>query len=97
MTDLIVRLPAQLDVKAAALWYENQGLGLGERFLNEVDYLMERIRVTPVQFPEIQTGVRRGLTHRFPYSVYFSIIEERVEIIAVLHQHQHPDKWRQRL
>ncbi|SRR6266487_3221784 len=97
MRDLIVRLQAQLDVEDAALWYESRRPGLGARFLDEVDYVVERIRVSPLQFPEIEPGIRRGLTRRFPYSVYFSIIEERIEIIAVLHQYRHPDTWKKRL
>jgi plasmid stabilization system protein ParE len=94
MRELTLRLQAQLDAHDAAGWYENQRFGLGMRFLDE---LVNRIRVSPFQFPEIHPGVKRGLLGRFPYSVYFSVGEESIEVIAVLHQHCHPNTWRDRL
>jgi toxin ParE1/3/4 len=97
MRKLIIRLQAQHDIEAAAVWYENQCSVLGTEFLEEVDYVMSRITRSPFQFPEIHPGIRRGLLNRFPYSVYFCAIEERIEIIALLHQHRHPDIWRDRL
>ena len=97
MRKLATRLQAQLDVEEAAIWYESRRLGLGLRFLDDLDSVMKRITATPFQFPEIHPRVRRGLLKRFPFSVYFSAGDEQVEVIAVLHQHRHPDTWRDRL
>jgi plasmid stabilization system protein ParE len=97
MKELILRPRAEYDVQDAALWYEAQRVGLGLEFLEALDYVINRITNNPLQFPEIQSGVRRGLLHRFPYSVYFVVIEERVEVIAVLHLHRHPDSFKSRL
>ena len=97
MRKLVTRLRARLDVEEAAVWYESRRSGLGLRFLDELDYVMKRIAATPFQFPEIHPGVRRALLKRFPYSVYFLVGDEQVEIIAVLHQHRHPNTWRNRL
>jgi len=96
MRKLATRLQAQLDVEDAVVWYESKRPGLGLRFLNELDHVMRRITARPFQFPEIHPTVRRGLLRGFPYSVYFSVREEQVEVIAVLHQHRHPDTWRNR-
>jgi plasmid stabilization system protein ParE len=97
MRKLVLRLQARLDVHNAASWYENQRLGLGTRFVDELDYVANRIRISSFQFPEIHPAVRRGLLNRFPYSVYFSVSERSIEVIAVLHQHRHPETWRDRL
>jgi len=96
MRDLLLRPQAQVDVRDAAGWYEDQKAGLGIRFLVELDHVLSRVRVKPFQFPQIDPGVRRGLLQRFPYSVYFSVGEATIEVIAVLHQHRHPDTWRNR-
>ena len=72
------------------------GPGLGLRFLDELDYVLNRVTTAPFQFPAIHPGVRRALLNRFPYSVYFVAGDEEVEIIAVLHQHRHPDTSRSR-
>jgi plasmid stabilization system protein ParE len=96
MRKLVTRLQAQLDVEKAASWYESRRPGLGLRFLEELDYVLKRVTAAPFQFPTIHPGVRRALLHRFPYSVYFLAGDEEVEIMAVLHQHRHPDTWRSR-
>jgi len=73
------------------VWYEDQRAGLGIRFLDELDHVLARARLNPFQFPEVEPGVRRGLLRKFPYSAYFTVGVTGIEVIAVLHQHRHPD------
>jgi plasmid stabilization system protein ParE len=96
MAEVIVRPVAETDIREAALWYESRWPGLGSEFTLWVDAFVERISQNPLQFPEIGSGVRRALLQRFPYAIYF-IVPTRPVIIAVLHQHRHPDTWKQRL
>lgn len=96
MAEVIVRSGAEADIREAALWYESQRPGLGSEFTLRFDALVERIAESPLQCPEIGSGVRRALLGRFPYAVYFVVAPSPV-IIAVLHQRRHPDTWKQRL
>lgn len=91
MTLRITILPqAELDVSDAAAWYEEQRTGLGDSFLDEIDSILHRIINDPLQFPRIKNQIRRALMRRFPYSVYFGLSGETVELTAVLHQHRTP-------
>lgn len=92
---LIVRPKAELDI-GAAIWYEHERPGLGDRFLDELDELFERIERSPLLFPETENGVRRGLMRRFPYGVYFVIGSRRTVVLAVLHLHRQPSTWKDR-
>ena len=94
---LIVRAEAEEDIEDSALWYERRQQGLGARFSYEVDQLLKRIVDTPLQFPQIEKGVRRGLLRHFPHGVYFTNDADRIVILAVLHLRRHPDTWKQRL
>ena len=96
MADVIVRLAAETDIRDAALWYESRQPGLGSEFTLRIDALIERIAQYPLQFPEIESGVRRALLQRFPYAIYFVVATSPV-VIAVLHQRRHPDTWKPRL
>lgn len=87
---------ARADVRDAAHWYEAQRSGLGIRLLHELDQLCGRIANAPLQFPEIEAGVRRGLLRRFPYAVYFVVAAERIDVVAVLHLHRTPATWKRR-
>jgi toxin ParE1/3/4 len=96
MRKLVTAFPARLDAEEAASWYERRRPGLGLRFLDELDDALKRVAEAPFQFPVIHGAVRRALLHRFPYSVYFLAGDEQLEVIAVLHQHRHPDTWKNR-
>lgn len=88
---------AELDVSDAAAWYEERREGLGDEFLDELDSVLQRVIKSPFQFPEIKVDVRRALLRRFPYSPYFRVTTEIVELIAVLHQHRDPRTWEKRI
>ena len=94
---LIVRPEAELDIEEATSWYESRWPSLGVRFTDQLGQLLQQIANNPFQFPEVEHGVRRGLLHRFPYAVYFATAEEIIAVLAVLHQHRHPDLWKQRI
>jgi len=92
----VVRAEAQTDVREAALWYENREPGLGLRFANEVRTSLDLIANNPLRFPVLDDEVRRALLNSFPYSIYFLNSADVVVVIAVLHQHRHPDAWQSR-
>ena len=93
---LVVRPEARLDIREAALWYDQQRSGLGDRFIEDLDAVFERILDNPLQFPEIDPPVRCALPGRFPYKVYFRLDQTSARILAVMHQSRHPDTWRSR-
>lgn len=49
----IVRPLAEADLEDAARWYEDERPGLAERFLEDVDQTLARIRERPFQFPSV--------------------------------------------
>ena len=93
---LIIRPDAQRDVREAAHWYEARRPGLGKRFSAQLGRLMNRVADSPLQFPEIDEGVRRALLQRFPYAMYFTVASDAIIVIAILHQHRHPNTWKER-
>jgi hypothetical protein len=68
---LVVQPQSDLDIQAAAVWYEDQRSGLGLRFLDELDLVLQRIKDNPRQFPPVDGDVHRALLRHFPYGVYF--------------------------
>jgi len=95
--ELVVRREAELDIEEAAGRYEDERQGLGDRFMSELTGLLARIAESPLQFPSAGEGARRGLLHKFPYSVYFLLENQTVTVLAVVHQRRHPDLWKRRL
>ena len=85
------------DIRDAGLWYENERAGLSARFLDEIATVEARLLDNPLQFPSIGVGVRRALIRDFPYTVYFTLVDQLIEVEAVLHQHRGPAALRIRL
>ena len=91
-----VRPEAEDDLAEAALWYEAQRLGLGRRFLDEVEAVFAAIAERPLRFPPLHRQTRRALLHRFPYGVYYLAEADRIVVVAVMHARRHPRRWRER-
>jgi plasmid stabilization system protein ParE len=94
MWRLDVSSEAELDIFEAALQYEHEREGLGFRFDSEVEAVFTRMTESPFQFPTIEHNVRRALLRGFPYGVYFTLKDDRMTVLAVLHLHRHPDTWK---
>lgn len=93
---LVVQPQSDLDIQAAAVWYEDQQSRLGLRFLDELEVVFRRIVDNPRQFPCVDGNVHRALLRHFPYGVYFLAESEDINVLAVLHLHREPDMWKSR-
>ncbi|MCP3669370.1 MAG: type II toxin-antitoxin system RelE/ParE family toxin [Gammaproteobacteria bacterium] len=90
---ITIRREAEQDIKTAITWYNLHQYGVGDQFLVELQRLFDHIMDNPQLFPEIQPGIRRALTNRFPYSIYYTATNNEIVIYAVLHQRRSPDAW----
>jgi plasmid stabilization system protein ParE len=94
----IIRPLAVTDIADAATWYEQQCPGLGADLVDEVIKAVRRAQESPEHFRIIRPrdGIRRVLTDRFPYRVFFSVQDETLYVHAVLHGARHDRLWRTR-
>ena len=97
--NVIFRPQAVEDVVEAAAWYEAHAPGLGEQLTDEILAATNRASENPELFRIIhrEGNVRRVLTNRFPYRIFFSVTGETFYIHAVLHGARHDRRWIERL
>lgn len=88
-----LRWEAERDLDAAYTWYDQQRFGLGEEFLLAVDAAMARISRWPETPPVVHGEIRRALLRRFPYGVFYTVEEQRIVILAILHAARDPEAW----
>ena len=93
---LAVSSGAKVDLRSISLWYESIDPNLARRFVVETDTTLERITKYPYSFQLINGAVRRANLKRIPYSVYYSVRNNEVFIITILHQHRSETVWRNR-
>ena len=87
---------ADLDIAEAVQWYESRQPGLGVAFLEQLRGTYDRIAASPLGYQKLRGEIRRALTRRFPYAVYFIVEESLVVVTAVLHLRRDPSAWQQR-
>lgn len=77
---------ASQDLVQAHDWYEQQSPGLGKEFVRTVDAVFAFIERDPMLFGPTYRDLRRVLTKRFPYAVYYQCADaQTARVVAVLH------------
>jgi len=82
---LFVKSSAESDILDGFVDYEERLDGLGERFLDEIENSFNRIKSNPYLYQEIEEGIRRSITHTFPYIVFYTIEENTIFVLAIIH------------
>ena len=92
---VIVRDEAEADLLDATLWYESREDGLGKDFVSEVRSAIVRTSETPLLYPSLRSNpdVRRVLTRRFKYRIFYILRPDAIIIFAVLHATRHDRRW----
>jgi plasmid stabilization system protein ParE len=87
---------AEKDIQEGYHFYESQHPGLGWYFLDslysDIDSLAYFAGIHPVVF-----GYHRLLSKRFPFAVYYRVVENEVVVTAVLDCRRNPSWIRERL
>jgi plasmid stabilization system protein ParE len=89
---------AERELDDAALTYDEQRPGLGQRFLNEVGVTTERIRQfpgagAPVKHVPAALGVRQAPVKGFPYHVVYLSTAKEIRVLAIAHYRRRPGYW----
>lgn len=87
---LLIRPGAESDLAAAYRWYEDKDAGLGEEFLRTVEASLLGVQKNPQTHQKIYKEVRRALTKRFPYGIFYLIDNDTVSVLGVLHARRDP-------
>ena len=51
----------------------------------------------PQMYAVVLRDVRRGKLRRFPYLIYYRVLPDRIEVIALLHASRDPKLWQERV
>jgi len=88
---------ARRELNEAALWLEMQEPGLGERFLLEVAQARQLILEFPDAWHPMGPNLRRCHLKRFRYGLIYRVGGDVIEIVAIAHDRQKPEYWRDRI
>ena len=93
---VILRPEAEVDVQEARDQLEAVRVGLGTQVLARVRDVLARIEKMPELHGKVWQDVRAARLKQFRYIVYFIVLADRVEVLAVLHGARDPSSWQSR-
>ena len=85
------------EFQSAAIYYEKQQAGLGLRFSSAVQTAVDHIVESPNVWRVLEDDVHRYLTKVFPYAVLYTIENDYILVVAVMHCHREPGYWNDRV
>ena len=94
---VLIRRAAELDLERIEDWYDGQQPSLGHEFREAVDAVFVRIADNPLAYPDRYRGARRALLRRFPYALWYRVLESFVVVLACVHGKRDPRMIRARL
>ncbi len=95
--ELIIRPEAKADLLDTFHWYQEQRQGLGHNFKLCVEEVISKIQSNPHIHKTIFQNVRRSVTKRFPFGVFYTVENEKIIVLAVMHAQRDPLKWENKI
>ncbi len=88
--------PAIQELEEAYQYYEEELTGLGDRFLDEVDSAIRRIKIFPRGYILLGKNTRRCLIKGFPHAILYTTEQDTIIILAISHTHRSPESYTKR-
>lgn len=88
---------AQREARAAALFYEERGTGLGQKFLDALDRAVHIASENPLAGSPGPAGTRKIMVSGFPYALVYLIEDSTILVAAVAHHARRPAYWAPRI
>jgi plasmid stabilization system protein ParE len=91
------RPAAEADIRETHEAYELIRPGLGNRFVDRLREVLERIEFMPEMYGIVWQDVRAVRLKRFRHVVYYVVLGGRVEVLAVMHGARDASAWQSRI
>lgn len=80
----------------AVQYYTEQRDEVAQAFINAIEDAVYRIREFPTRYVAVDEDVRRCMTRIFPYGVLYTIEQDYILILAIMHCSREPGYWKSR-
>ena len=77
-------------------FYEGRKAGLGERFADAIEKVLDHISVNPKMHMTVFGNVRRAVVKGFPFCIYYHETPSNLRVVSVFHTSRDPAIWKSR-
>jgi toxin ParE1/3/4 len=84
---------AQLEVDEAYDWYQQDHIRMGVTFIDQLERTNGFLAENPHLYPRVMGELRRANLNQFPYSLFYVIDGDTVNVLSCFQQHRDPKQW----
>ena len=78
------------EIEESKKYYNFQRDRLGDEFKNDIKQHIDNIAQFPNLYPNVKDNIKRVLSHRFSFSIFYTVMQDTIVILSVAHQHRKP-------
>lgn len=93
---LLLEPEAEAEFLEAGRWYAERSPAIAAAFRATVQATLEAVEEAPHRFPIALQDIRKARVRRFPYVVYYVVLEDVISVIAIIHGRRDPHRWQAR-
>jgi toxin ParE1/3/4 len=93
---IILRAEAEAEFDEAFDFYEARRAGLGPEFMAAVQKVLDTIAVSPRIHAIVFNDVRKGIVRGFPFCIFYRVLTDSIDVLAVFHTSRNPKLWQRR-
>ena len=83
--NLIIKEEANQEIIDSYLYYENKSIGLGEKFLENLEIYFDRIQKYPKHYQIKRKPYREVFVKNFPFLIIYEILKYSIVVYAVFY------------
>jgi toxin ParE1/3/4 len=85
------------EYRQAVLWYASREQQAALHFVASIEEAIKRVVDAPTRWRIIDEDIRRCLTRVFPYAILYTIEDDSILIVAIMHCSREPGYWKARV
>ena len=85
------------ETREAVAWYRDRDPDSAQRFRAELKRAEKLITIRPRVWPNYMFSAKRYVLQKFPFSLIYIELEDRIICLAVAHSRRKPGYWKSRV
>jgi len=88
---------AENDFDNSYEYYYEDSPNVADAFFQRINFSLEIIKKSPLSFQEIHKTLRKFTVMKFPFVIYYQVVDYTIQIIAIFHTSRNPKIWTERI
>ncbi len=87
---------AEIDFDNSYNFYFEESSKVADEFFRRISLSLKNVMLNPFSFPIAYQNIRKFVVKKFPFVIYYQIIDSTIRVIAIFHTSRNPEIWSDR-